>query len=98
MQIGEGVDKSPINVCDALPWEETESKMKDLSLHPSIGKIWRSIFDKDDHMPLQKTMVTVNVGSPITKGKKNSSPKNSSARIWTPAATNLTSNARQWTT
>jgi hypothetical protein len=34
---GKGIEKSPINVYDALPWEETDRKLKDLSLHPSIG-------------------------------------------------------------
>jgi hypothetical protein len=77
---------------DALPWEETEKRMEDLPLHSAIGEMGRSLFDKDNQMPLQKNIVTVNLGNPISKKKELIS----SARIWTPAATNLTSNAIRW--
>jgi hypothetical protein len=69
--------------------------MEDLPLHPSISEILRSLFDKETQTPLQKTMVTVNIGNPLSK--KRAPHKKMSARILTPAATHLTSNARRLT-
>jgi hypothetical protein len=57
---GKCVNKSPLNVFDSLPWKETEKKMEDLPIHPSISEMWRSLFDNDGQTPFQKTMVTVN--------------------------------------
>ena len=50
--------------------KNAEKKMEDLPMNPSIVEIWRSLFDKENKTPLQKLVVTVNVGHPVTK-KKN---------------------------
>jgi hypothetical protein len=64
------INKNTPSVCDALPWEETKKKVEGLPLHPSIGEMWRCLFDKDNQIPLHKTMVTVKAGHLIFKKKK----------------------------
>jgi hypothetical protein len=65
---GQIPNKNPIDVVDAPPWENADKRMEDLPINPSIAQMWRCLFNNDEKTPLQKSMVTVNTGNPVSRG------------------------------
>jgi hypothetical protein len=58
------------SIWDALPWDGIEKQMQDLPIHPNLSRMWMELFDRVDHIPLQKLMVEVNYGSSTTRNEK----------------------------
>jgi hypothetical protein len=92
---GQGPDKNPIDVFDALPWDNTKKRIEDLPINTSIAEMWGCLFNNDEQTPLQRLIL--NTGHPVSRGKRNKCPKKNSASTRMTAATKLTSNARKWT-
>jgi hypothetical protein len=60
---------------DALPWDGTETKLQDLTLHPNMSHMLIELFDSVDHIPLQKLMVEVDRGTFVAGKTKQLSKK-----------------------
>jgi hypothetical protein len=45
---------------DALPWDGVEKNLEDIPIHPCISHLWRALFSRENKIPLQNLMVSVN--------------------------------------
>jgi hypothetical protein len=48
----QSVNKKSILAFDALPMTGTPITTEDPPIHPTIGEMWRCLFDKDEETPL----------------------------------------------
>jgi hypothetical protein len=60
---------------DSLPCDGVEKKSQDLPVHPCVLRMWKELFDRDNHTPLHKLMVAVNRGSSSLARKKQLTKK-----------------------